>query len=84
MDERNESTQMAYGGRLSGGLNYFLNRHFAFTLYYGSLYYTSTTVEEKDADDEGKSTNDTFGVNLGLSSLSVGLQYFIGNASDKK
>ena len=81
-DQSSERKLKNMGLGLTGGLNYFLNRHFALTLSYGDLSYNYITAEDKDTDE--KTISDSFRVDLGLSSIGIGLQYFINNGADKK
>jgi hypothetical protein len=83
--ELTNSTQVSLGAGLAGGLNYFLNRHFALYLSYGNITYNNTTIEnDDDSDGSQKATSDAINVNLGLSSITIGLQYFINNSAVKK
>jgi len=83
--ELTNATQSTLGAGLTGGLNYFLNRHFALYLSYGNITYNNTTIENDDeSDGTDKATSDALNVNLGLSSITIGLQYFINNNTDKK
>jgi len=81
-----DDTKTNYGGGLTGGLNYFLNNKFAFQLTYGDLSYsyTSTDPINDSAGENAKSTESGFNLGLGLSSISIGLQYFISCSKDKK
>ena len=81
-DQASERKLNSKGAGITGGLNYFLNRHFALTLTYGDLSYAYTKAEDKETDE--KTISDSFEVNLGLSSISIGLQYFINNGGEKK
>jgi outer membrane protein W len=78
-ESKSVSTQSTFGARVTGGLNYFLNRHFALTLSYGNLSYNTTTAKNTDSDE--KTSSNQLNLNLGLSSVAIGLQYFINNGS---
>ena len=78
---KTEGKQVTFEAKITGGLNYFLNRHFALKLSYGNFMYSSTTEKENESDDER--TTNFLNLNLGLSSVSIGLQYFINNAEKK-
>jgi hypothetical protein len=74
-----------FGGGIKGGLNYFLNEHFALALYYGDISYQYETIEsDNNTVLKSKSTADRFYFNFGLSSVGFGLHYFVNCSKDKK
>lgn len=81
-----KTKQTMLGGGITGGLNYFLNRHFALQLSYGNISYSYTKFVRDNGpyNDDFTSTLDGINVNLGLSSIGVGLQYYINCAKEKK
>jgi hypothetical protein len=57
-------------------IRYFLSDHFAMSLGYGSLYYSSRTEKSKENDSNKRIIN-TYGIDLNLSSLNLGFIYTI-------
>ena len=81
-----ESTLTVIGGGFTGGLSYFLNDRFALQLAYGDLSYDISTIEidKSSTGQDITDTDDNLTLNLGLSSLNIGLQYFIHCSKEKK
>ncbi len=68
-------SEFAFGASLSAGLKYFPSEKWAVSLSYGSLYYNTSTSTSKD-DSNLKWTNNSYGLDLDLSSVRVGAYYF--------
>jgi len=60
---------------LEGSLKYFIAKEWAFTLSYGKLFYNNTTQKPKDSSSDEKWTNSSYGLDLDLSSVNIGLVY---------
>ena len=85
---------------INPGLDYFLSNHFAFTFNYANIYYESSTSKPKSPTSplvnitlpngvtsiypKETVTNSGLNFNFGLSSISLGLRYYIHCKEEKK
>ena len=68
-------SEFAFGASLTAGLKYFPSDNWAVSLSYGSLYYNTSTSTSKE-DSNVKWKNNSYGLDLDLSSVRVGAYYF--------
>ena len=69
---KTESSLNSFEVGLQGSLKYFVAKEWALSLTYGSLFYNNTTQKDKENKDE-KWKNSGFGLDLDLTSVSLGL-----------
>ena len=63
--------------QLVPGILFFLNNRFALQANFGSLYYNSMRIIDKSVSYDNYNNTTSSGLNLNLSSVYVGVQYFL-------
>jgi hypothetical protein len=62
---------------INPGLVYFISPKLGIETSFGSLYYNYTTTKNKNVSYDNHDNNSSYGINLNISTLSLGLHYYL-------